>query len=80
MIKSVSVKEVHIGPSFDELAFSGRCGARVMPIGFREDIFFGGVCDQGITIRSGVLLSAPILLVPIPFGLNGLGGDYFHNS
>ena len=77
--ETVPVTEVHIGLGFDGLIFSGRGGARVTPIGFGLDVFLGGVSDRGIMIGIDVFLPAAIPLGPIPFGLNGIGGDYAHN-
>lgn len=73
------VTEVRMGLGFDGLIFSGRGGARVVPIGFGLDIFLGGVSDRGIMLGIDVFLPAPIPLGPTGLGLFGIGGDYAHN-
>lgn len=73
------VTEVHMGLGYDGLTFTGRGGARVLPVGLGLDIFLGGVSDRGIMIGIDVFLPVPIPLGPTGLGLNGIGGDYAHN-
>ncbi len=71
--------EVRMGLGYDGLIFSGRGGAKVIPIGFGLAIFLGRVSDSGIMIGIDVFLPTPIPLGPCGLGLSGIGGDYAHN-
>lgn len=75
----VPVTDVRMGLGWDGHVFLGRGAARIVPIGFGLDIFLGGVSDRGIMLGIAVFLPVPIPLGPLPFGLNGIAGDYAHN-